>query len=208
MTVITIGQNTSESLFVGLLSFARAAELSASEIDLPHPDNVNAWELMSVEVVSSVCATLEVRMTPQVISNVAPAFYTMRIRNPKHMTAFLNALGALDFSLVTPEDDFPEYRASDVKRAITKCKTSVENIVNAGGGLILMYSMYLTGCDTVEELLVAYVEAILDDEDDVMLRLDKQAPLAKQLAVQQRTWEKGLAKFTKKMDFVEREILD
>lgn len=196
------------SHLVGLLSYGKMAGLSASDLNVPHPDNVVAWEALAVEVVSSVCATLEVRLSNQMITGVAQAFRGNAHKSVKHEEALAKIIQALDFSLLTPEDDFPEYKATDVKKALTKLSGLVDKIVQANGSLVLLYLCYLLEVDSTEDVLYNFVLPLLDDEDENMYRLDHVLTHCTAVLTEYKKWDRTLVKNAKTYDFVELTIED
>lgn len=207
MTVINLTHAPMLSHLVGLLSYGKQAELTAADLDLPHPDNVPAWDVLGTEVISSVCATLEVKLTPAITQALGQTFRANAHKSEKHREAMNKITQALDFSVLTPEDDFPEYKASDVKRALTKANGLVDKIVEANGSLVLIYLCYLAGSDTTDELLYAFVAAQLDDEDS-LYRLDHILTGCNAVNTEYKKWDRALTKAAKNYDFVELTLED
>lgn len=209
MTVINLTHAPMQSHLVGLLSYGKHAELSASDLELPHPDNAVAWEVVGVEAIASVCATLEVKLSASMIQGLGQAFRSNSHKSEKHREAMLKITQALDFSTLTPEDDFPEYTASVVKRTLTKASGLVDKIVEANGSLVLLYLCYLAGADmdTSDELLYAFVAAMLDD-DDSLFRLDHILTGCNAVMTEYKKWDRALVKATKSYDFVELTLED
>ena len=208
MSIINLAQAPMHSHLVGLLSYGKAAGLTASDLNVPHPDNVTGWDALAVEVIASMCATFEVRMNAATITDVAQAFRSNAHKSEKHAEAMRKITQALDFSLLTPEDDFPEYKATDVKRVLTKLNGLVDKIVTANGSLVLVYLCYLMEVDTTEDVLVNFAYPMLDGEDDSIYRLDHVLTYCTQVLTEYKKWDRTLAKNAKSYDFVELTIED
>lgn len=208
MSVINIAQTSMHSHLVGLLSYGKFAGLSASDLNVPHPDNVTGWEALAVETVASVCATLEVRLNATMISGVASAYRNNAHKSEKHAEAMRKITQALDFNLLTPEDDFPEYKASDVKKTLTKLNGLVDKIVEANGSLVLIYLCYLLEVDTTEDLLYNFAVVMLDGDDDSIYRLDHVLTGCNAVLAEYKKWDRALVKNAKTYDFVELTVED
>lgn len=203
MSIINTTQAPMHSHLVGLLSYGKTAGLSASDLNVPHPDNVVGWDVLAVEVVASVCATLEVRLSAPMITGVAQAFRGNAHKSVKHEESMTKLTQALDFSLLTPEDDFPEYKATDVKKTLTKLTGLVDKIVQANGSLVLLYLCYLLEVDTTEDVLYNFVLPMLDEDDENMYRLDHVLTHCTAVMTEYKKWDRTLVKNAKAYDFVE-----